>query len=222
MDQISLNIREEMRKFTHELDGFVNENDRKAHEVAEQHDVHIHKSQVMLDKLREERKALEQLALDQNKQTTIEKQTIEGLEKEIVQLESKKNALPEHAEALLAQQSCKEKATTQMRSDIAVLRAETSATVNELSKGVAFFKDRLGLDITPTDDQKLRVTFTCIDPLNASREYSFMVHIDSADQYQVNDLSPPLDSIDVMLKELNTTNNFSLFMQRMRRAFKAL
>eukprot|EP00743_Colponemidia_sp_Colp-15_P002725 GILK01002951.1.p1 GENE.GILK01002951.1~~GILK01002951.1.p1 ORF type:complete len:245 (+),score=60.84 GILK01002951.1:57-737(+) len=105
----------------------------------------------------------------------------------------------------------------------AVLQEKEKANsyrVAELTKGVQFYKERLGLDFQRVGDNRLRVVFTQIDPDQPNKEFWFSVHVNENDIYQIEDCVPAVGGVSKMLDELNTSNNFSSFVQAMRRKFK--
>lgn len=52
----------------------------------------------------------------------------------------------------------------------------------ELHKGGALYRSRLGLAFERLEDERLRLTFTNIDPSDAMRQFSFKVFVDAADK----------------------------------------
>jgi hypothetical protein len=96
--------------------------------------------------------------------------------------------------------------------------SEVKFQLNELTKGVSFYR-RLGLEFEKIDADKLKLVFTLIDPAAPSKTYSFNVRITAADNYEVDEVNPPIAGVDVLLTELNTNNDFSRFVQLMRKKF---
>ena len=52
----------------------------------------------------------------------------------------------------------------------------------ELHKGGALYRSRLGLAFERLEDERLRLTFTNIDPADAQRQFSFKVFVDAGDK----------------------------------------
>lgn len=97
--------------------------------------------------------------------------------------------------------------------------AEVRFQLQELSKGVAFYR-RLGLDFEKIADERLRLVFTLIDPLDPARAFSFNVRVAGEDDaYAVDSVSPPVPGVDALVAQLNASNDFSRFVQLMRRKF---
>jgi len=107
------------------------------------------------------------------------------------------------------------------RRDLEAKQAGRQLRKNEMSKGVTFYKERLGLSFERMPDNSLSLRMTLIDPENWARAFSFAVLVNSKDKYEVLRCEPKVD-YDALLTELNDTNNFSQFVQKMRRKFKAL
>lgn len=86
---------------------------------------------------------------------------------------------------------------------------------------MAFYK-RLGLEFDKIHDDKLRLSFTQVDPLDPGRKFAFSLNVTPSDAYEVEDCVPPLPpgQLEGLVSELNRHNDFSRFVQLMRRAFK--
>ena len=70
--------------------------------------------------------------------------------------------------------------------------------------------------------ERLRLTFTNIDPADPMRAFSFQVFVDGGDQYHVESCEPAVSGLDELIDALNTGNDFSAFVLNMRKRFKAL
>ena len=91
--------------------------------------------------------------------------------------------------------------------------------LQELTRGVAFYK-RLGLDFEKIHDERLRLVFTQVDALDPTRKFAFNVRVAESDEaYTVDDVDPPVAGLDALVAQLNATNDFSVFVQMMRRKF---
>lgn len=101
--------------------------------------------------------------------------------------------------------------------------SEARFQLQELTRGVAFYR-RLGLEFDKIHDDKLRMVFTQVDPADPARRFAFTVWVTPAETYALDDVAPALPPgvAPALLAELNAGNDFSAFVQRMRRAFKAL
>jgi kinetochore protein Spc25 len=105
--------------------------------------------------------------------------------------------------------------------DVEAKKAGRQLRKNELSKGVTFYKERLGLSFERMPDNSLSFRLTLIDPENPARPFSFAVLVNSKNVYEVLRCEPKVD-YDTLLGQLNKTNDFSAFVQQMRRLFKKM
>ena len=92
--------------------------------------------------------------------------------------------------------------------------------MNEMSMGLPFYQDRLGLTFERLPNKALKFRFTLIDPENHSRPFEFAVRVEH-NTYRVLRCQPRVQ-YDKLLAELNETNAFGTFVKAMRAKFKAL
>lgn len=91
--------------------------------------------------------------------------------------------------------------------------------LQELTRGVAFYK-RLGLEFEKIHDERLRLVFSQIDALDPTRKFAFNVRVSDADEsYSVDGVEPPVAGLEALVAQLNESNDFSAFVQMMRRKF---
>lgn len=90
----------------------------------------------------------------------------------------------------------------------------------ELMKGVAFYKERLGLQFSQINNEKLQFIFTNIDHEDWDREFVFHVLVDSEGKYQVPFCDPPVRDLKELVDALNETNSLSGFVKTIRKRFK--
>ena len=93
---------------------------------------------------------------------------------------------------------------------------------NDLTYGIIAFKKRLGLDFQRLGANRLQLNFTNIDPNSHSRVFSFSIHVDEADKYNIISCSPAVEGTEQLLSALNASNDFSAFVRGMRVKFRAL
>lgn len=101
--------------------------------------------------------------------------------------------------------------------------SEARYQLSELTRGVSFYR-QLGLDFEKIHDDKLRLVFSQVDPSDPGRKFAFTLWITPSDTYAVDEVAPALPAgvLPGLLAELNSGNDFSAFVQRMRKAFKGL
>ena len=145
-----------------------------------------------------------------------------AIDKEIDQLHEQSSDLPKRLHEIRERED-------QIRAEVQRLEAEVEASVDkneqdnsDLTQGVIAFKNRLGLDFQRIGENQLRLNMTNIDRKNPDRVFSFAVHIDPNDMYQVISCEPPLANIEELVNQVNQTNDFSKFVRQTRKAFCAL
>lgn len=62
--------------------------------------------------------------------------------------------------------------------------------------------------------------FTQVDAAHPDRRFCFNVRVTDTEAYEVDAVDPPVPGVDALVRELNRGNDFSAFVQRMRRIFK--
>ena len=108
-------------------------------------------------------------------------------------------------------------------SDDAQERARATNQVNnDLTFGIIAFKKRLGLDFQRLGANRLKLNFTQVDPDNHGRVFSFSIHVDEADRYNIIDCTPQVAGTAQLLAALNSSNDFSEFVRGMRCKFRSL
>lgn len=68
---------------------------------------------------------------------------------------------------------------------------------------------------------RLRLKFTLIDPNDHERPFCFDVFINPDEQYEVSRCIPEVPDLADLVSDLNGSNDFSAFVQTMRRSFRA-
>ena len=114
---------------------------------------------------------------------------------------------------------CRRPPAPHARAEFDRREGEVRFQLQELTRGVSFYK-RLGLEFEKIHDERLRLVFTQIDALDPTRKYAFNVRVSDADEsYSVDGVEPPLAGVDALVAQLNEGNDFSTFVQLMRRKF---
>lgn len=97
----------------------------------------------------------------------------------------------------------------------------------EFARGLDAYK-RLGLAFENVAGEagtsnNIRVVFTLIHPTDPAKRFCFDVHVSPTDDsYAVTSCLPPVAALEGLLAQLNATNQFSVFVQQMRKEFVAL
>ena len=99
--------------------------------------------------------------------------------------------------------------------------------LTEYARGLDAYK-RLGLVFENVAGEagasnNIRCVMTLINPSDPGARYCFEVHVSpSDDTYAVTSCQPPVAALPTLVAQLNATNQFSVFIQLMRREFVAL
>lgn len=110
------------------------------------------------------------------------------------------------------------------REEAQALQMNRHQELQSLTRGVLFYK-HIGLAFERVeeegDEAQLKMIFTQIDSASPLREFSFTVCVDEGDQYHVQDVDPSLeeDSVNTLVNEVNSANDFAAFVRSMRAAF---
>ena len=94
--------------------------------------------------------------------------------------------------------------------------------LNELQRGCDTYRNMLGLDFDRVGDERLQLIFTQIDERNPKRVFTFQVFVDPNDHYHIERCEPMVPNVEHLVDALNTSNDFSAFVRKMRREFKLL
>ena len=140
---------------------------------------------------------------------------VERLQAEVKLAPAKLEGLRATEKELLAQLS---KISSKVQQDT-IMKDRTN---NDLTRGIVSYKKRLGMDFERVGEEQLMIKFTNIDPQHHERVFSFSLHIDANDVYDVIACEPHVEGIEELLRTLNATNDFSQFVRRMRKKFRAL
>lgn len=150
-----------------------------------------------------------------------ERRALAEKQAELASLERAKGSLPADVEAAAARQAAAQLQLQQTRADFERREAEVTLELQELSRGLDCYR-RLGLAFEKLADDRLRLVFTLVDAARPQRRFCFTVKMTEADAYAVDECDPPVAALEGMVRLLNETNDFSRFVQGMRREFKAL
>jgi hypothetical protein len=147
---------------------------------------------------------------------------VDELRAELERLTAQESKLPPEQQRLTQQLSQCRSLVVQREAGCESTQAAKEQKLNELDKGCALYRGRLGLAFERVGEERLRLTFTNIDPADPMRAFSFQVFVDGGDQYHVESCEPAVSGLDEAIDVLNTGNDFSAFVRTMRKRFKAL
>jgi len=151
-----------------------------------------------------------------------EKENLEGdnLQKDVNNINAQKAELAKEVQNIQQLQQQQASILEQKQSEIARVTQNNMGIVAELKKSLSFYQ-KLGLNFEQLENRNLKLTFTLIDPRDHARPFSFLLLINSHDQYEVQACNPHIPALPLLLSTLNSTNDFSGFIIAMRQQFKA-
>lgn len=109
------------------------------------------------------------------------------------------------------------------RSEHEIVRQKYEQSVKDITQGLQLFK-MLGLEFQKSEGECMKFVFTQIDRRSPSREFYFLIFVDSNDKYNLVETCPALESGKsiLLLRELNTDNDMGKFVFKMRKEFSSL
>lgn len=135
-------------------------------------------------------------------------------------LAEKQQAISKRLLELADKLQAMERKTANAQTAAAAAASSSEGGLESLLRQSELFK-RLGLSVSKLPNERLRVTFHLVDPADHQREFSFLVRVQD-EEYVVEDVRPALASSNLpeMVRELNSSNDFSRFARSMRRKFQ--
>lgn len=152
--------------------------------------------------------------------------TVKALEKKLEEesenLQRQYREMPERLSELRTKEEMARRKLSHLSTEVQQHSKETNQMNNDLTYGIIAFKKRLGLDFQRLGANRLKLSFTQVDPRNHSLVFSFSIHVDETDKYNMIDCSPAVSGTEELLATLNSSNDFSEFVRAMRCKFRAL
>ncbi|KFW90558.1 Kinetochore protein Spc25, partial [Phalacrocorax carbo] len=105
---------------------------------------------------------------------------------------------------------------------IASINKAAKERVERLCKSKVLFEERLGLEICRIHSEQLQFIFRHIDHKDPDKSYVFTLSINEQGDYEVTSCTPPLDCIEEFQLKVRETNNFSVFVANIKKAFTAV
>ncbi|KJE90223.1 hypothetical protein CAOG_01564 [Capsaspora owczarzaki ATCC 30864] len=140
----------------------------------------------------------------------------------VSQLQQQKELAMDTQNDIRQQIAAREQALVRETEMLSERERDAATSMKELTRGVQFFSERLGLKIQRTGKHHLQFIFRYIDPYNVNREFSFSVRIDEKNMYHVDVCEPMVEDLAGMVAQLNDDNQLSVFIKNIRKKFKAM
>ena len=111
----------------------------------------------------------------------------------------------------------------EVRKDYDQAKSQAARSIDDLTHGIKMYS-YLGLEFQKADGDCMKFIFTLLDARDPSKQFFFLMFVDGDDKYQLVDTSPLLDAsvCSKHLEALNSDNDISKFVVKMRAEFKKL
>lgn len=195
----TLSLKNAMKAFEGELENWAGKQASQVNKLHSQHCLSLQESSSTIQEMKREERALQELSQNQQRQAGEEDRKTQDMQTEIGALKEQAEALPHALQTLKADGLLiKHQAESQLNK-LQSLRQESSYQLSEISKGTDFFKQKLGLELS-TQDGKLAITLTKLDPLDPCRPFTLQLVVDSQNHYQLVACQPPLREAQTLLE----------------------
>lgn len=209
------------------INAWVSQRKESAEAIYDEHSRMLRENADQILSLSEQQRTLEEQGDKLRERLVAEAATVNELQEDLEKLQQQSEPLPEAVRSL----------QEELRGDLAQLQKRTAELDEMLGKKrhalevlqaeVRQYQDSLGLELRSSNDagkkDRLQLIFTQIDSTNPERQFSFSVCNSPGDQWRITDCQPCVPALEDYVKELNSDpKGFSLFVRKMRRAFKEL
>lgn len=175
-----------------------------------------------LDRLHEEQQAIIAAGGALQQRAHEERLRVEEVRDQLEKMTAQESKMAPEQQRLTQQLAHCRSLVVQREAGCEQTQASKEQKLAELDKGCTLYRTRLGLAFERVGEERLRLTFTSIDPADPLRAFSFQVFVDGGDKYHVESCSPPLASLASLVDTLNANNDFSAFVRNVRKGFKTL
>jgi Chromosome segregation protein Spc25 len=217
---VSYAIREDIKQFNVLFEKFATRESDAIDQRQEKFFTCVQQQKENVATLEQQIAVLQQQISEQQSHATVEQSKYDEMKSELDSLTIKLQEMPAQIEKMAVAKAEKEFSLQQQREDISHIQKTKAYQVNELTKGVLFFKKRLGLEFVCSSDGHLQIIFRLIDPKQPQRAFTADVLIDDSNSYCMTHCSPQVNGVESLITTLNQTNDFHVFVHNMRSLFK--
>ena len=175
-----------------------------------------------VEELREKQKAISAEEEVVQQQGRHERAQVEALKADLDKLHAHEQVLPPESQRLEQQLTQSRALVTRSEAILEQAQRGMEHKLGELDRGISLYKARLGLAFDKVGDDRLRLTFTCIDPTDPERAFCLEVCVTVGDHYVVQSCEPTLTELPGLVHTLNASNDFSAFVRAVRKGFQKL
>jgi hypothetical protein len=124
-----------------------------------------------VEELREKQKAISAEEEVVQQQGRHERAQVEALKADLDKLHAQEQVLPPESQRLEQQLTQSRALVTRSEAILEQAQRGMEHKLGELDRGISLYKARLGLAFDKVGDDRLRLTFTCIDPTDPERAF---------------------------------------------------
>ena len=193
----------------------------RLHASESAYDVAIDECRYTLSALRDNEAQLEGL---RGRNESIKLQQAEEVRKvaeELAELRIKRDALLPELQFVTEEEQQQTKSLEAIHAELESMRKRMERSLNELTHGLHLYAN-LGLEFQKAEGDCMKFIFTHIDRARPTKEFFFLLFVDSDDKYQLVKTSPVLDHgyCNKLLDQFNRDNDIGRFVLQMRNTFK--
>lgn len=184
-----------------------------------QHTKNMRQTKAKIVHVEKEKMGLESLLNTQQREAMEKKTSIKSLQKSVYELETQLKTLPQTMESLQMKETMGSQEIEKKSKEVEKLNTDIESQVQQLTKGISYYSDRLGLDFEQSRGV-FWLKFWLIDPEKINAHYIVGLMVDAETyHYRVLSHNPTIEGMDALLEELNLSQDFSRFVQKVRKAF---
>lgn len=162
---------------------------------------------------------LSSLQVQQQQELVVEEARLAELDQHVSTLAvTATQTLPQQVQNLAESNAVRAASNRALEKDVATLTSIHTREVDAVTRGVATFRDRLGVAFSVLDG-KLQIAYTFISRAEPSKPYTIAIFVDENREYQLHACAPHVDGMQALIDELNRTNNFARFIGQARKQF---
>lgn len=222
VSRIDEELRHEVSEIASQLTQWVTEQKAAADSVATKARTVLQADKENIETLRADQQALVQAEEQLQHQGRDERQQVAELRSELERLTAAESRLPPEQQRLTQQLSQSRSMVMQAEGGVVALLRAKDHKLAELDRGIGLYKSRLGLNFEKVGDDRLRLTFTMLDPNHNDRPFFVEVRVTAGDRYVVESCEPLVPDLQSLTDDLNASNDFSAYVRAIRQRFKAL
>jgi len=217
-----IKCREDLSKYKQQLDAYTESRVRQMEEIHQQDDHLIKRSEDTVAQLKNKEAEYQSLKNRIHHELQREAEEKNSKVNELEKIKAEQRVLPDEVSLRKNHLYTLKQDLSKFANELEEKERNKKLLMNELTKGLSFYRERLGLEFQRIGENRLRFIFTRIDPSKEEKEFQFSVFVNAKDAYEMEECQPALSAttLQQLMKELNHSNNFSKFVLCLRRKFK--